>query len=129
MHSKTIIFVVLCVYGFVTSVESKPFRTDVPEETSLNNDYLPKKFHIQKIGRKDTAIIDDLENPIFSEHNENGISDEDLNSFPSINTNRVGFGHLLKALAIWNAAREYNLYGNKKFIPNTDTQQALITSA
>lgn len=129
MHSKTIIFVALCVYGFVTSVDCKPLRTDLPEESQLNNVYLPKKFHIQKIGRKDTTTIDDLENPIFSEHNENGINDEDFNSSPSPNANRVGFGHLLKALAIWNAAREYNLYGNKKFTPNVDTQQALITSA
>lgn len=125
MHFKAIIFVSLCVYGFVTSVESKPFKTDVPED----DDYLPKKSHVQKIGREDTPSFDDLENPTFSEHNENGISDEDLNNSPTPHSSRVGFGHLLKALAIWNAAREYNLYGNKKFTPNTDTQQELITSA
>lgn len=129
MHSKTIIFVAICVFGFVTSVESKPFKRDVPEDGPLNDDYLLKKTHVQKIGRKDTTSFYDLENPTFSEHNENGISDEDLNSSPTPNPSRVGFGHLLKALAIWNAAREYNLYGNKKFTPNTDTQQALITSA
>lgn len=123
MHSKTIIFVTLCVlYGFATSVDGKPFQ-------DVNADYQQMESNIQKINRNGTTSYDDLENLTFSEHNENEINDEEPPS-SSRNPSRVGFGHLLKALAIWNAVREYNLYGDKNVIlPNTDlNQETLITS-
>lgn len=129
MHSKSVVVALCVLYVFVSSVESKPAKRDVPDEIAINEDYLPKQTHVQKVGRKETKPFEfeDLENPTFSEHNENGVSDEDLNSSTSPRPSRVGFGHLLKALAIWNAAREYNLYGNKKFTPNTDSNQQLLT--